>query len=120
MRVAQISESKVLIQVRTPFICLAQKFKLLLRGDPGPKERLNDPKDSHTNEQASFDRAKCQQGIKILKVQRLDVLSTNTSEMLWDDLLKAGDSNDQEESLDSEAELKVEGLGRKAPSDRKL
>lgn len=59
MRVAQISENQVLIQVRTPFICLAQKFKLLLRSEATPKERVDDAKDSNTNEQASFDRVKC-------------------------------------------------------------
>ena len=38
--------------------------------------------------------------------------------MQWHDLLKAGDSNDQE-SQDSEAELKIDGRGRKTSSDRK-
>ena len=97
MRVAQISENKVLIQVKMPFICLAQKFKLLLTKNEPLFEKnklLGDLKDSNTNEQTSFDKLKCQQNIKILKVQRLDILSSNTNEMQWHDLLKPSDSND--------------------------
>lgn len=56
---------------------------------------------------------KCQQNIKILKVQRLDILSSNTNGMLWHDLLKPSDSQDQEESLDSEADVRIDALGRK-------
>ena len=72
-----------MIQLQLPFISLAQKFKVMLRGCFAEKPE--------------FERIKS--SIKILKVQRMDVLGTEQ----WQDLVQQGE--EAEESADSEEKI---------------